>query len=126
METIKLKTVRDGRGRLTVAEKLPFVIRRIYYLHECLAPRGGHAQRTVDRLITAAAGSFLLRWRTVQGWDGMTLSDPTEALRVPPLTWLELSEFSKDAVCLVIASEEYEEADSIRDYAQFLREARAA
>lgn len=134
MEKLKLQTIKDTRGSITVAEKLPFEMKRIYYLHGVKDARGGHAQRVTDRLMIAVAGSFRLTWRRVGDvetdatprWGEHLLWTPTEALRIPPMTWLELGEFSTDAVCLVIASHEFEASDSIRDFAQFLSESRVA
>jgi len=37
-----------------------------------------------------------------------------------PGIWRELEHFSPDAVCLVLASLEYDEQDYIRDYESFL------
>ncbi len=46
-------------------------------------------------------------------------------LYIPPLVWREIENFSSGAVCLVLASEHYDEADYYRDYEEFLREIRA-
>lgn len=124
MEQIQLKTVRDSRGSLTVAEGLPFNVKRIYFLHDCSKSRGGHAQRTVDRLMLVPSGCFVVHMRGRDGWSQHVMDDPSVALRVPPMTWLELTDFSKGAVCVIAASAEYDESDSIRDFAQFKRECR--
>lgn len=121
MEQIQLKTVRDSRGSLTVAQGFPFEVKRIYFLHDCSGSRGGHAQKTVDRLMFVPAGCFVVHMRGVRGWSQHRMDDPSVALRIPPMTWLELSDFSNGAVCLIAASAEYDEADSIRDFTQFKR-----
>jgi hypothetical protein len=49
------------------------------------------------------------------------LDRPSTALHVPPMLWLELENFSTDAVCMVLTSDLYSEADYIRDRGEFLR-----
>ena len=117
-----IKTVIDQRGNLSVLEHLPFAVKRVYYLHgtEVSSMRGGHAQKTLDRIMIAVHGSFKASVRYHQ-WDTYTLNDPTVGLRILPKEWVELTDFSKDAVCLVLASDAYNEADSVRDFATFKR-----
>lgn len=114
---VRLQTIRDQRGCLTIAEKLPFNVKRVYWLHHLTGPRGGHAHRKLDRLLIAAAGSFL----AVLNGAPYRLWTPEEAVRIPPLTWLDLRDFSSDAVCMILASDEYDEGDYIRDYVDFER-----
>lgn len=45
------------------------------------------------------------------------------ALYVPPLVWLELAQFSQNAVCAVLTSGQYDERDYIRDWSEFSRSA---
>ena len=40
-------------------------------------------------------------------------------LYLPSMIWRELENFSSGSVCLVVASENYDEADYIRDYDAF-------
>ena len=39
---------------------------------------------------------------------------------IAPGIWRELNNFSSGAICLVLASEKYDETDYIRDYKEFL------
>ena len=41
-------------------------------------------------------------------------------LYIAPLIWRELDNFSSGSVCLVLASEVFDEADYFRDYRQYL------
>ena len=109
---VSLPTHSDVRGHLTVIEKLSFPIRRVYYIHGVPsgALRGGHAHKKVERLIVAISGSF----KANIGGNEVSLRDPRRGLYVPPLTWLELTDFSPGAICLILASEEHDEADCIR------------
>lgn len=120
MTPILFQTITDPRGKLTVIERLPFEIKRVYYLHNIEGARGGHAHRNLDRVLVAVSGS--LRMTADNGDGGMeseVLSNPGIGLRVPPMTWIRLYDFSRDAVCLVLASAEYDPADYIRDRAEF-------
>lgn len=112
---VKLQTIRDARGCLTVVEKLPFHVKRAYFLHHITGPRGGHAHKTLDRLLIAVSGSFL----AVLNGAPTRLWTPEEAIRVPPMTWLDLRDFSSDAVAMVLASAEYDPDDYIRDITEF-------
>ena len=49
------------------------------------------------------------------------LKRPWEGLYIPPMTWKELKDFSSGVVCLVLASELYDEQDYIRDYDEFIK-----
>lgn len=117
---IDLKTITDDRGSLTAIERLPFEIRRVYYLHSIdpAKTRGGHAHRQLHRLMVALAGKFRV---AMDGAADRYLWEPRVGLLIPPLRWIELSDFSSDAIVLVLASEVHDEADCIRDYAEYLR-----
>lgn len=109
---IDLQTIVTSRSKLTVIEKLPFDIKRVYYLHgiDPLVPRAGHAHRDLRRLLIAVHGSFTVKLDD----QYITLHDPVSALLIEPLQWLEFVFFSRDAVALVIASKEHDESDCIR------------
>jgi hypothetical protein len=109
-----------------VIERLPFDIERVYYLHHIdpKATRGGHAHRELRRLMIAICGGFSLTIRDRKGYRDIRMDDPTTGLLIDPLEWLELHEFTPDAVVLVLASAEHDETDCIRDFAEFKRLAR--
>ena len=121
-EEMKLKTIKDGRGSLTVLERLPFQIKRVYYLHGIRKgeTRGGHAHRTLKRVMVAANGCFKVSIRGKR-WNDYTLKSPEVGLQIDPMEWVELKDFTDDAVCLVLASEEHDEADCIRDFQEYTR-----
>lgn len=78
--------------------------------------RGGHANRTCHRLVVALSGSFQVYAIAANGLsESILLNRPWIAVEIAALTWLELREFSSGAACLVLASEEYDAADYIRD-----------
>jgi hypothetical protein len=123
---IRLQNVPHVFGELLVAEAgvLPFEPRRTYFVHgiPAGATRGGHAHRRTREAIIALRGCFRVAVeRAGQLPQVFRLSEPREALLVPPLCWVTLDEFSAGASFLVVASEPYDEADYIRDRAVFER-----
>ena len=119
-----LPTFGTPRSKLTVIEGLEFPIRRVYFLHsfDPAVTRAGHAHRKLHRLMVAVAGSV----RATLDGELVVLNRPEMALELPPMTWLEIAEVSKDAVLLMIASEGHDENDCIRDRAEYLELRRQA
>jgi hypothetical protein len=127
-QMIDLPRVNDPRGNLTFVEggrHVPFEIKRVYYLYDVPggAERGGHAHKNLRQLIVAMSGSF-----DVHLDDGRTkkmfhLNRSYNGLFVCPMIWRELSNFSSGAVCLVLASNFYDDDDYYRDYVQFQNDA---
>ena len=124
---LQLPKIRDHRGNLTFIGQdrhVPFPIRRVYYLYDVPGGevRGGHAHRQLHQLIIAVSGSFEVVLD--DGKDRVThrLWRADQGLVVRPWTWRELQGFTSGAVCLVLASEPYDESDYIRDYGAFKAE----
>ena len=116
----------NDRGILTVIEgggNIPFDIERVYYLYDIPAgeERGGHAHRRLHQLIVAASGSFDVILDDGTERKTISLNRPFQGITVVPGIWRELVNFSSGAICLVIASMHYDEADYIRDYGEFLK-----
>lgn len=121
---INLPKIFDLRGNLTVAEQMkniPFEIKRVYWAYDIPSgeSRGGHAHKRCKELIIAVSGSF-----TVTLDDGITkecfhLNHPYQGLLVETGVWRTLEDFSSGSVCLVLASDYFEESDYIRDYVEF-------
>ncbi len=129
LDRISIPTVRDGRGNLSFLEggqTVPFEIKRVYYLHDMPygAERGGHAHRRLVQLIVPLSGRFVLRTHDGATWSEVEVADPAVGLIVPTMTWRELVRFSSGAVCMVLASEHYDESDYIRSFDAFLGETR--
>lgn len=121
---VDLPKIEDHRGNLTFIEggsHIPFDIQRVYYLYDVPggAERGGHAHKDLSQLIIAMAGSF-----DVVLDDGIErkrfhLNRSYYGLYVCPMIWRELDNFSSGSVCMVLASNLYDEADYYRDYEQY-------
>lgn len=118
---LKLPQVPDARGNLTFIEgarHVPFDIKRVFYLYDVPggASRGGHGHRALHQFIIAMAGSFDITLDNTKDVERFSLNRAYYGLYVPPMTWAELENFSSGAVCLVLASEVYNESDYFRDY----------
>jgi len=125
-KVIELPKTSDPRGNLTFIEgmrHIPFDIRRVYYLYDVPggAERGGHAHKALSQLIIAMSGSFDVILDDGKEKKRFHLNRSYQGLYVCPMIWRELDNFSSGSVCMVLASNEYDEADYYRDYAEFMR-----
>jgi len=123
IQLINIPKIIDKRGNLAVIEKdaIPFKSKRVYYLYDVpsSAHRGGHAHLKQETFMIARSGSF-----EVLVDDGMErkkfmLNKPDKGLYIPTGIWREMENFSSGAVCLVLASTEYDENEYIRNYKTF-------
>ena len=127
---IDMPQVRDPRGDLIFIEggnHIPFEIRRVYYLYNVPvdAERGGHAHRELEQVVFALSGSFRIRIDDGRQKSEHWLRDPRKGLHISRLIWREMDSFSQGAVCMVIASHRYDEADYYRSYDDFLKAVRS-
>lgn len=119
-----LPRINDPRGNLTFVEAnrhVPFDIRRVYYLYDVPggAERGGHAHKALHQLIIAMSGSFDIHLDDGYAKKTIHLNRSYNGLYVCPMIWREIDNFSSGAVCMVLASDYYDESDYYRDYALF-------
>lgn len=114
------------KGDISVIENgetVPFDVKRIYYLYDVPGgeSRGGHAHKELQQLIVAASGSFTVTLDDGNVRRTFTLNRPYQGLLVKPGIWRTLDDFSSGSVCLVLASEKYNEKDYIREYDEFMK-----
>ena len=74
----------------------------------------------MHQLIVAASGSFRVTLDDGKIKRTFFLNRPYQGLYVKPGLWRDLDDFSSGAVCMVLASEVYQQDDYIRDYDNFL------
>ena len=122
---ITLPKIHNRAGNITALNNsvdLPFDVRRVYYLYDIPGGevRGGHAHKALHQLIVAVSGSFDISLGDGLDEKMISLNRPYYGLYVVPGIWRELSNFSSGAICLVLASHEYDENDYIREYSQFI------
>ena len=123
---IDLPKIADPRGNLTFVEgdnHIPFPIRRVFYLYDVPGgeSRAGHALKTCHQLIIAVSGSFDVTLSDASGTRKVHLARSYYGLHVPPMIWRDLDNFSSGAVCLVLASENYEEDGYYREFDAYAR-----
>lgn len=114
----------DEKGNITVVENLktiPFEVNRIYFLYDVPGggSRGAHAHKELKQLIVAASGSFDVTLDDGNVKRTFTLNRPYQGLLVVPGIWRDLNNFSSGSVCMVLASDKYDELDYIRNYNSF-------
>ena len=121
---IELTKITDPRGNLTFIqnEHIPFDIKRVYYLYDVPggSERGGHAHRKLQQLIIAISGSFDVFLDNGHKNKKIQLNSPNIGLYVPTMMWREINNFSSGAVCLVLASENYDYDDYYHEYEDFI------
>ncbi len=124
-QVLAMPRINDPRGNLTFIEAnrhIPFKIQRIYYLYDVPggAERGGHAHKNLHQLIIAMSGSFDIHLDDGVKKKSIHLNRSYNALYVCPMIWRTIDNFSSGAICMVLASNYYEESDYFRDYQNFL------
>lgn len=122
---VELPRINDPRGNLTFIEggrHVPFEIRRVYYLYDVPggAKRAGHGHRALEQVIIAMSGSFDVTLDDGRERRLFHLNRSYYGLHVAPMMWREIDNFSSGSVCMVLASEYYDEADYFRVYEEFL------
>ena len=124
IQLLKFPTVEDTRGNLSFIQNdiLPFEFKRIYYLFDVPsnAFRGGHSHINQHEILIALSGSFEVVLDDGLEKKIILLNKPNVGLHICTGIWRELQNFSSGAVCLVVASDVFEESDYIRDYKEFL------
>ena len=123
---INLPKIFDPRGNLTVAEgmnQVPFDVKRVYWTYDIPSgeSRGGHAHKHCRELIIAISGSFSVTIDNGREKETFHLNYPWQGLLVETGVWRTLDDFSSGAVCLVLASDAFEESDYIREYDDFIK-----
>lgn len=123
IKLIDIPRIADPRGHLSVVEKdcIPFAIKRVYYLYDIPsdAYRGGHSHFKQESFIIALSGSFEVIVDDGQNRQKIMLNKPNIGLYIPTGIWREIENFSSGAVCLVLASTDFDESEYIRDYEVF-------
>jgi hypothetical protein len=123
---IILPKISDPRGDLTFIEgenHIPFKIARVYYLYNVPveSERGGHAHHDLEQVIFALSGSMRIKIDDGYNKSEHWLRNPQKGLHITQKIWREMDCFSQGAVCMVLASQRYDEEDYIRNYKDFIK-----
>lgn len=126
-EAITIEAARrrtDERGTLVCLETgihIPFDVRSVAYTHGVPtgARRGGHAHFTLHQFIKCVAGAVRVSLTDSAGYREVVMTQASEGVYIPPMTWAEQFDHEPGTVVLVMSSKHYDESDYIRDVDQF-------
>ena len=123
---IELPRIENRAGNITPVHNrlnLPFAIKRVFYSYDIPGgeARGAHAHKECHQFLVAASGAFEVVLDDGVNKRTVLLNRPFYGLHIPPGIWAAEQGFSSGSVCLVLASEKYEESDYIRDYQEFIK-----
>ena len=123
---IKLPQLGDRLGSITSINneiEIPFKIKRVFFLYDIPggASRGAHSHIECHQFLIATSGSFEVLLDDGYSQRIVHLNKPNVGLHIPPGIWASEINFSSGAICLVLASHEYNELDYIRNYKDFVK-----
>jgi mannose-6-phosphate isomerase-like protein (cupin superfamily) len=125
LKEIHVANYLDNRGNLDFAEFRSigkFETKRVYYISSVPESdaRGAHAHKNLDQVFFAVAGKFNMTVTDGLVTETVELKAHNMGYFLPAGHWRDLNNFTNDAVCVVLASEHYDEEDYIRSYEEFL------
>lgn len=125
-DIIALPKFGDRDGYITSINnfiEIPFEVNRVFYLYDIPGgeSRGAHAHKLCHQFLIAASGSFEVLFEDGKTKKQVLLNRPEFGLHIPPGIWASEINFSSGSICLVLASHEYNEADYIREYQDYLQ-----
>ena len=123
----RLPFVEDMRGNLTAGEferEIPFAVKRYFMVLDVPSQevRGEHAHRQCHQFLVCVRGSVSVVADDGESREEVVLDVPNLGIYLPPMVWAAQYRYTRDALLLVFASENYDPADYIRDYGAFLAE----
>lgn len=126
IQLVDVPKILDERGNLSFIEELnhiPFQIKRIYWIYDVPGGevRGGHAYKTLHEFIVALSGSFDVILDDGKTKQTYSLNRSYYGLYVPNMVWRSIENFSTNSLCMILASEKYDENDYLRDYEEFIK-----
>jgi len=122
---IYLQKIGDRKGNITAVnnnKEIPFEVKRVFYLYDIPGgeSRGAHAHKECHQFLIAVSGSFEVLLDDGKIKKQVQLNTPNIGLHIPPGIWASEVNFSSGSICLVLASEEYNEEDYLRGYNNYL------
>lgn len=120
---MELPTNQDERGILTSVEEIkdiPIEIKRVFFMHQVVAERGGHAHIDTDQVLFVVHGSLMIELSDGNIKMIEKIEDPSRGIYIPRMIFTKMYDFSPDAVCVVLANTNYDKSRSIRTYQDFL------
>jgi hypothetical protein len=121
IEFNKIKNRSGNISPIVGSENIPFEIERVFYLYDIPGgeDRGAHAHKECHQILIAASGSFDIELNDGINKRTVILNRPYFGLHIPPGIWASEKSFCSGAICLVLASHKYNEADYMRSLKEF-------
>ena len=122
---ITLPKINNPAGNITAVNnrnEIPFEVKRVFYIYDIPGgeSRGAHAHKQCHQFIVAVSGAFEILLDDGSVKRQVLLNRPYFGLHIPPGIWASEENFSSGSVCLVLASQLYNENDYIREYEDYL------
>jgi hypothetical protein len=122
---IGLPHIQNRAGNITTVTnhcEIPFDVKRVFYIYDIPGgeDRGAHAHKECHQFLIAASGSFEIELDDGTTKRTVMLSRPYHGLHILPGIWAAEKGFSSGAICLVLASQKFDECDYVREYSDFL------
>jgi len=110
-------------GTLSVVEQSEFPTKRVFWISDLYgsSTRAGHAHKKLEQLIVCLRGRCVVRVTKQNGEsETFNLKNDNRGLWIPPLHWVDIGDFQRPTILLVLASEKYEINDYINDIKAFV------
>lgn len=88
-------------------DKLPFKVRRSYFLFDSKSLRGGHAHKKEKEIFVCVKGTIEATLHDGKKSYKIMMSSPGKAIYVPQMVWHSFDNFSKNAILLALSSIPY-------------------
>ena len=120
---ITFPVFKDERGLLVPIEIRDYAdwqVKRVYYLTDVVAARGGHAVKGEKKIYVCQKGCVKARLHDGEKWHEFELNGPSEAILMDGMCFRDFYDFSLDAVLMAISSVNYVPEDYIYDLEEFI------
>lgn len=114
--------LRGSLSALELARLVSFDVRRFFLVHDVPSydVRGEHAHYQCSQALTALSGAVRVLLDDGVSRADVLLDSPQKLLVIPPGVWGMQYAFTENAAVGVFASHEYDPADYIRDYSDYM------
>ncbi len=109
-------------GILGMFQKVGFDIKRVLIMKDMKEGdiRGGHTHHKTRQILFALDGGCTVDLDYGDKKDSVKLDKFTQGVKLEPYVWHVMRDFTPGTILMVLASMEYDEADYIRNYDDFL------
>lgn len=108
---------------INIANDIPFAVKRVFYIYDIPEGerRGMHAHKLCHEVLIAINGSFDVELNDGVNKKTVTLDSSSYGLHIPPGIWAVETEYSPNARCMALASDEYDPMNYIHSYSDFIK-----